>query len=188
MSWTRLVSPNTSGGILGESFVLTTWAANLDLTTPLFGRWCSLGRVLTYSGSILGVVFIQATALQLLCTSYLLFSSPPSPGKLLACSPNMVSSPRNPFLDDAASDSTAAEPLLFPSAKNMPATHDLFDVLAKSLNNDDDGLMPPPPPRYPESSCSGSSITPATPMTVPPSPSSPSKRPRKRARMDHGDR
>ena len=31
-------------------------------------------------------------------------------------------------------------------------------------------------------------MTPATPMTVPPSSSSPSKRPRKRARMDHGDR
>ena len=100
----------------------------------------------------------------------------------------MVSSPRNPFLDDSASDSTAAEPLLFPSAKTMPATDDLFDALAKSLNSDDHDLMPPPPPRPRASSITGSSMTPGTPMTVPPSPSSPSKRPRKRARMDHGDR
>jgi len=119
-----------------------------------------------------------------------LFSSPPSPPNFLfsTAQPTMVSSPRNPFLDDSGSDSTAAEPLLFPSAKTMPATHDLFDVLAKSLNDDDDGLMRPPPTRYRTSSYTERSMTPATPMTVPPSPSSPNKRARKRARMDHGDR
>jgi len=99
----------------------------------------------------------------------------------------MVSSP-NPFLDDSASDSTAAEPLLFPSSKSMPATHDLFDALAKSLDDDDDGLMPPSSSPYRASSSTGSSMTPATPMTVPPSPSSPCKRARKRAKMGDGDR
>jgi len=188
---TDLIYPNTSYCL---SLVSSDNATVLcpDHPPSQLGLDHTSGRSLLFAAPrIVGVVFIQATALQHFYTSSSI-SSPPSPKSLLSStdhsSASMVSSPRNPFLDDSASDSTAAEPLLFPSPKSMPATHNLFDALARSLNNDNDGLMPPPPPRYRASSYTGSSMTPATPMTVPPSPSSPSKRARKRARVEHADR
>ena len=148
------------------------------LDHALFGRYCSPRRVLWESYSFKPQLYNIAARHHLF-----LFSSPPSPKFLFSTTDT---EPRwFPRLETLSS--TAAEPLLFPSPKGMPATHDLFDALAKTLG-DDDGLTHPPSASLSCLVMCGEQYDPATPMTVPPSPNLHSKRPRKRARMDHGDR
>ena len=158
-----------SSSISNDTAILCS--CQLRFWKPLFAALC-----------FVGVVFFYSTTIQHLYLSSFGLPSPDFLFPITERSANMVDTPKNPFIGDSVPGWTA-EFLPLPSARRTPAANDHVDARSRPLNDGDHGDG-----SYLASSYARSRTKLAMLMTVPPPPRSPNIRPRKRARMDHGDR